>query len=355
MKKAISLVLTLVLLLAVFVGCNKTPDNPDNPNKPQINKTDIKIVDNGATDYKIVVPSGASNFVNTAASELVNFVKEATGATLPVTTDGEEFSTLEKVISLGKTTVFDGSGVKLTEKLRETGYVMKRKGNTLIINAKDDNGIVSAVYDMLRYMLGLEFYSYDEYTLDKTDTFYMLDFDLEFVPSIDMRDIMMRSLNTNYRQRMRLYAGKGLGQWITFAHTTTGASNLKNGGDELYGFLPFSVYGEAQGHKDWYDATHTQLCYSNAEMRAEFVEQVKQRIVKNPDGKYLMIGHEDNFEMCLCDDCKAERELYGGYGGQELHFTNLVAEAVDAWLADNYPDREIFYVFLHIRLRKSRR
>ena len=62
--------------------------------------------------------------------------------------------------------MFDGSGVKLTEKLRETGYVMKRKGNTLIINAKDDNGIVSAVYDMLRYMLGLEFYSYDEYTLD---------------------------------------------------------------------------------------------------------------------------------------------------------------------------------------------
>lgn len=343
MKKVISLVLTFVLLLAVFVGCNDTPDNPDTPGKPQINKTDIKIVDNGATDYKVVVPSGASSFVNTAASELVNFVKEATGATLPVTTDGEEFSTSAKVISLGKTTVFDGSGVKLTEKLRETGYVMKRRGNTLIINAKDDNGIVSAVYDMLGYMLGLEFYSYDEYTLDKTDALYMLDFDLEFVPSIDMRDIMMRSLNTNYRQRMRLYAGKGFGHWITFAHTTTGASNLKNGGDEMYGFLPFSVYGEA--HKDWYDASHTQLCYSNAEMRVEFVEQVKKRIVKNPDGKYLMIGHEDNFEMCLCDDCKKERTLYGGYGGQELHFTNLVAEAVDAWLADNYPDREIFYVF----------
>ena len=217
MKKVISVVLTLVLLLAVFVGCDNTPDNPDTPSKPQINKTDIKIVDNGATDYKVVVPSGASNFVNTAASELVNFVKEATGATLPVTTDGEEFSSAAKVISLGKTTVFDGSGVKLTEKLRETGYVMKRKGNTLIINAKDDNGIVSAVYDMLGYMLGLEFYSYDEYTLDKTDTLYMLDFDLEFVPSIDMRDIMMRSLNTNYRQRMRLYAGKGFGHWITFA------------------------------------------------------------------------------------------------------------------------------------------
>lgn len=342
MKKIISLCLTLVLLLVVLVGCVQTPDNPDNPTKPTINKTNIKIVDGGKTEYKVVVPVGASDFVTTAASELVNFVKEATGATLPVVTDGEEFSASEKVISLGNTTVFKGSGVKLTEKLRETGYVMKRKGNTLVINAKDDNGVISAVYDMLGYSLGLEFYSYDEYSLDKTDTMYMLDFDLDFLPSIDIRDIMMRSLNTNYRQRMRLYTGKGLGHWITFAHTTTGASNLLNGGDELYGFLPYSVYGE---HKDWYDESHTQLCYSNAEMRAEFVEQVKKRIIKNPDGKYLMIGHEDNFAMCMCDDCKAERDLYGGYGGQELHFTNLVAEAVDAWLADNYPDREIFYVF----------
>lgn len=342
MKKIISLCLALVLLLAVLVGCVQTPGNPDDPTNPTINKTDIKIVDGGKTEYKVVVPSGENGFVTTAASELVNFVKEATGATLPVVMDGEEFSVSAKVISLGNTTVFESSGVKLTEKLRETGYVMKRKGNTLIINAKDDNGVVSAVYDMLGYSLGLEFYSYDEYSLDKTDTMYMLDFDLEFVPSIDIRDIMMRSLNTNYRQRMRLYAGKGLGQWITFAHTTTGASNLKNGGDELYGFLPYSVYGK---NEDWYDESHTQLCYSNAEMRVEFVEQVKKRIIKNPDGKYLMIGHEDNFNMCMCDDCKAERDLYGGYGGQELHFTNLVAEAVDAWLADNYPDREIFYVF----------
>ena len=157
MKKIISLCLTLVLLLVVLVGCVQTPDNPDNPTKPTINKTNIEIVDGGKTEYKVVVPVGASDFVTTAASELVNFVKEATGATLPVVTDGEEFSASEKVISLGNTTVFKGSGVKLTEKLRETGYVMKRKGNTLVINAKDDNGVISAVYDMLGYSLGLEF------------------------------------------------------------------------------------------------------------------------------------------------------------------------------------------------------
>ena len=68
MKKIISLCLTLVLLLAVLVGCVQTPDNPDNPTKPTINKTDIKIVDGGKTEYKVVVPSGENGFVTTAAS-----------------------------------------------------------------------------------------------------------------------------------------------------------------------------------------------------------------------------------------------------------------------------------------------
>ncbi len=344
MKKIICLLLVIGLLFSA-ASCGKKPESTSVEEKPaqEIAKTDIKIVDGGKTDYKIVIPLNASAHINTAAAELVNFVKEATGAELAVESDGGEFSEEEKVISLGKTTLFQSSGLKLTEKLGETGYILKRKGNALLINAKDDNGVISAVYDMLGYSLGLEFYSYDEYVLDKTGDLYLLDFDLEFVPSTDMRDIMMRSLNSQYRQRMRLYTGNGLGHWITFAHTVTGASSAHSAGNDLYGLLPYSVYGEA--HKDWYDATHTQVCYSNAEMRAEMVEQIKLRIIKNPDGKYLMIGHEDNFDMCECDNCKAERALYGGYGGQELNFTNLVAQEVDEWLADAYPEREVFYVF----------
>ena len=308
MKKIISLCLALVLLLAVLVGCVQTPGNPDDPTNPTINKTDIKIVDGGKTEYKVVVPSGENGFVTTAASELVNFVKEATGATLPVVSDGEEFSVSAKVISLGNTTVFESSGVKLTEKLRETGYVMKRKGNTLIINAKDDNGVVSAVYDMLGYSLGLEFYSYDEYSLDKTDTMYMLDFDLEFVPSIDIRDIMMRSLNTNYRQRMRLYAGKGLGQWITFAHTTTGASNLKNGSVDSVVYdkgavsqktSAYQQYGSfTMGYIPNYDAS---INFDNEELEdfAVTLKSYNDPYQKDDCGFYLPIDKQNEYDIEL--------------------------------------------------------
>ena len=61
MKKFISALLLLVLLLTVFTGCDKgKTDDPVTPTKPQIKKTDITIVDNGLTDYRVVVPSGAS-------------------------------------------------------------------------------------------------------------------------------------------------------------------------------------------------------------------------------------------------------------------------------------------------------
>lgn len=345
MKRFICTILLICISVtaALSTGCNQGNAPDVEKPKPEIKKTDIKIVDDGKTDYKIIVPMDANPQVTVAAAELVNFVKESTGAELTVGIDGDSFSDDAKIISLGATTQFKSSGLKIAEKLGETGYVMKRIGNALLINAKDGNGVISAVYDMLGHTLGLEFYSYDEYTLDKTKDLYLMDFNLEFVPSIDIRDIMMRSLNKQYRQRMRLYTGNGLGYWITFAHTVTGASSAHSSGNDLYGFLPYSVYGKQ--HPEWYDQTHTQVCYSNAEMRAEMVEQIKLRILKNPDGKYLMIGHEDNFEMCDCKECIEERKKYGNYGGQELHFTNLVAQEVDAWLADNYPDREVFYVF----------
>ena len=74
------------------------------------------------------------------------------------------------MISLGDTNIWTGSGLELTSDLRETGYVMKRMGNTIVCNAKDGVGTVSAVYDMLNYMVGFECYAIDEvYYEEKTN------------------------------------------------------------------------------------------------------------------------------------------------------------------------------------------
>ncbi len=295
------------------------------------------IVENGKSDYRIVISTDADDNVVFAANELKTYIRYSTGAELPIETDGESFSETEKVISLGDTSIYRGAlaqdeSLALTDDLGLTGYVLKREGKTLIINAKDGNGVFCGVYDMLGDTIGLVNYAYDEIYYREMQTMPLLDFNEHFVPSFDVRDMTGLSLTSVYKRKMKFYSQLGKGIWATFAHTV----------ETVY--LPVEEYMDA--HPEYYGNTGgTQVCYSNAEMRKEMVKKMKTWIEGYPEARYIMVGHEDNTNMCTCDNCVAERELYGNYGGQELHFTNLIAEELDPWMKQNYPDREMYYVF----------
>lgn len=343
-NRIIAIVCLLLCCVFVLSACQKPNEDvdpivPDAPVKPRIPATDTNIVANGKTDYKIVVPSDIDANVSFAVSDLQGFVRESTGVEIPIVAGStEELDPNAKVISVGNTNVFATSGLTITDDMKLTGYYIKRFGTTLVLNAKDGNGIASAIYAMLAATIDLEIYAYDEYALTKMTDMPLLDFDIKYIPDVDVRELLMKSLNSQYRLRMGYYNALGKGKWVLFGHTTTGAT-----GGDANALLPYSVYGKE--HKDWYNSAGTQLCYANEEMRQELVKQAKRKIAESPDAKYLMIGHEDNMDMCECDDCVAERNLYGGYGGQELNFTNKCAADLNAWMADAYPDRTMKYVF----------
>lgn len=344
-KKILSLFLASLLCFS-FVACrggDEETSASDGTNElieveallpDTIAETGKYLVENGRSDYAIVIPLGAEQIIQSAASELQGFIEKATGARLPIENDANYlFNEEAKVISLGDTTIWTGSALELTSDLRETGYIMKRFGNTIVCNAKDGVGTASAVYDMLNYMVGFECYAIDEVYYEEKTSIPLYDFNIKFIPTVDVRDIMSRALSSSilYNQRMRLYTEYGKGMWITFAHTT------------ITNFLPTATYQVE--HPDWYNASGTQVCYANDEMRAEMVKQIKNRIADNEDGIYVMIGHEDNHDMCECTDCIAAREKFGGYGGQELDFTNKIAAEVAPWVEENYPGRNVKYVF----------
>lgn len=328
MKRKFIKSLLLSFIGFLTVGCY----GGEKPSDSNIKETGINLVENGSTEYRILYEMNGPSCVMFAANELQNFIALSSGVVIPVSQDtGEEFNSHTKVISLGNTNIFKTSGLEITSDMQNTGYYLKRFDNTLIINAKDGNGVSNAVYDMLNYTINLEIYADDEFAYEEMETIPLLDFDIKRVPYIDIRDILMRALSTQYRRRMKLFTGEGTGQWVSFAHTV------------ITRYLPRSMYYEQ--HPDWYNANGTQVCYSNEQMRHEMAKRIEEDLVAFPDGKFVMIGHEDNFDMCNCEHCVAEREMYGGYGGQELHFTNLIAEEVDAWLVDNYPGRDVTYVF----------
>ena len=353
-KKSIFKVVLAMLLAAttVFASACKGTDSVDNENgayttdnplfeiaekQSNIPASEFNIVANGKSDYKIVVPTSADDNVIFAANELKTHIRLSTGVEVRIEEDGGLFSENDSVISLGETTIYkdavaqDGS-LALTADLRLTGYVMKRKGRTLFIHAKDGNGVFCGVYDMLGETIGLENYSYDEIYYRTMDTMPLLDFDVRFTPSFDIRDMSILSLSSTYQRKMKMYSELGKGIWATFSHTV----------ETVY--LPVEKY--MQSNPEFYGNTNgKQVCYANEAMRKEMIEQMKKWIAGYGDARYIMIGHEDNTEMCTCDDCIAERNLYGNYGGQELHFTNLVAKELDPWVQANYPGREMNYVF----------
>ena len=194
MKRTLMKTLTIILISSMLFACKKSKKEEEKGNSiPK--ETGINLVEEGSTGYHIIYEKGASANVLSAASELSSFIEQSSGVAIPYEVDYDEgFNPSNKVISLGGTNVFKQSGLEITDDMHKTGYYLKRFGNTLIINAKQSNGISAAVYDMLNYTIGLEFYASDEMEFETKQNVPLLDFDIQFNPYIDVRDILHKSL-----------------------------------------------------------------------------------------------------------------------------------------------------------------
>ena len=293
--------------------------------------TDIVLAENGKTDYVIVVPEENPWAINQARTELQTFFSEATGANLPVKADtGLTFDTDKKYISLGNTTVYQGSDMNLTiEEYDEDGFHIKRFGNTVIIAGAENNGTMYGIYDFLYYNLGVKMWANEEITVPKHEKVYLKDFDYKSVPDISNRTlgIWYNCYPEILEYRLKLNHNNGK-NWIAWCHTS-------------FELLPPDTYQKE--HPDWYypyyenaEKKPQQLCYTNKEMKAKLIEILKAKVEANPV-KYglLQIGQEDNSSFCDCDNCMVEIEKYG-YGGLFMRFMNEIADIMNPWVEETY-------------------
>ena len=335
MKKIVVLALSFLLLLAFASGCTGKGADPGGQGSGtgggSFEETGTALAAGGTTDYTIVLPENADSWLNTAASELADFIEASSGAALAtVTEDGLTYDEDAHYISLGGTELFAASGLTLPDSLGQGGYILKTRGNLLFCNANNSFAVLCGVYDLLSYTIGFEAYADDEIYYETMQTVPLYKFDVEFVPTVATRTYSYYHLNNNstYRMRMKLQSNSNL--WVMWAHTT------------ISQLLPLSTYQAA--HQDWYGNTGgKQVCYTNEEMRAEMVVQIESRLEKNTTASYIMIGQEDNNVMCTCEKCSAAMEQFGGYAGLQLDFINKVAADVDLWLEANQPGRVMRY------------
>ena len=311
---------------------------PETSSEETLEKTGVNIVENGQTDYALVIPEDCDSMTGVAGQELIDFIYLSTGVDIPVVRDqGLTFNPSSKYISVGPTTLIDGAGIEISkDELGESGYVIKTVGNTLFISGYTANtyyGTMYGVYDFLERTIGFKAYAADEVVYDQMSEVPLYDFNIKYRPTVDIRYMSYKCIKADktYANRMRSLANNDE-IWSTFTHTL------------ISNYLPFETYGAA--HPEWYVNGGQQLCLTNEEMIEELIIRVQFYLSKYPKTTHVMLGHEDNWTYCRCERCTAKMNEYGGnLSGVELELSNTVAERVNAWLETEYPGRDVKYVF----------
>ena len=346
MKKIFSVILATTLLFAV--GCDssdnqsgraKTNVEPASFAVAQSGGEEISLVENGKSDYKIVIPAQATYVEGYAAEELRDFLEESTNCRLNIITDaGLVHDNSKSYLSVGNTTLLKAQ-TDITidyDTMGETGPSIHTKDRTVYMAGARDYGTLFSVYKFLEYEIAFEAFANDYVYYEPHASLPLYDFEYEYVPAVKgpvvlATETLGLKYNPNAIQeaaRMYMYAS-GTGG-IGFNGSLYAISSWTH---TTFVILPPATY-QAE-HPDWYG--NDQLCYSNEEMTQEYIKRMITKLESSPNAIYAMIGGSDLRSSCDCADCSASYSKYGGGGGIFVQFVNKVADGIKQW----NPDRDI--------------
>ena len=356
MKKLLGLTLAAVTVFSV-AACSDGGDGGGDENKDPngvhdiiAEETDHYLLQNGQTQYKIVVPEETSLEINTARNELVTLFKEATGATLQVITDeGLAHSATNKYISLGKTALYTSAGIESkvdAATLKRDGVRILTKDQTIFfLGGTSDYGVLYGVYDFLNLHFGFETYFKDTYAL-KTGVrdLKLYSYDITDIPDIEFRSRAIGAQyesTTAYNDKMYSYRTRTRDHFQNFLLPVGGYIEHNS----IRGYFPHEEYDSSEYASDIYGGQ--QLCYTGhgkKEVYDFMVDEAAKKIEASlmrytpesyPDMNAVQLGTEDNNQMCPCNACKAVQEKYNNsIAATIIIFLKDVARKVNAWMEE---------------------
>jgi hypothetical protein len=105
--------------------------------------------------------------------------------------------------------------------------------------------------------------------------------------------------------------------------------------------MPKAKY--AQSHPHFYSPDGQNLCLSAEGLEEEFSKNLIE-IIEKTDGRYVMIGQEDNFEFCTCEKCQKNVQTLGTESALMMRFSNKIAKTVGAHFKRCQPKRALQFV-----------
>ena len=336
MKKRYNTVLTLLLVFLMILtssfqmACsNKETAKNVNPNhKVIITDTDKFLIKNNKTSYSILIPEQYDKVIEKAVNEINYFAEQSSGVSFSVVIDDGTKTADQNYISIGNTSIAQESKIVITQDYGYDGYRIKTFKNSIVLLGASDKGNLYAAVDFTERTFDTATYAVDEIKITKSDSVKLKEFDIKEIPDFKSRVLLFYDYSMNEVLRDRIKVSHNKEGWIYWSHSH-------------FLIINPDVYKEA--HPDWFSSDGTQLCLTNEGMIQEFIKNVKQLVADNPNTRYIMLGQQDRNTFCNCPECSKQVAKYRESGVQ-IQFVNKVAKAVDEWLAQTDPQRELLYV-----------
>ena len=387
------------LLISIFafsaVSCKNDEGKKDNVERVNyvgthnlnIEDTDKYLVQNGKTDYVVVIPSTATDMVKLVKTDFIILFKKATGISLMFKYDNSitDFEVGDHYISIGDTSLVQQAGIDKSEYSRSAikgeGIRLITKGDTIFLLGGSDMGVCNAAYKFLEIYFNYDCYYRNCVEIDQNVTeckFKKLD--VTDIP--DVNSVYGNQDVYQYDKSIHPLDAEGLG-FDTVADEIA-AKNLRLGQFVHSGYLMMPIHEQfditsksAPFHNVMYyvpkgvgggkmHSQGAQLCYTahgDSEALEEMLQLCADKIIfslknytpdKYPYYDLCTFTMTDNSDICNCQACKADYAEVG-YAGNLIRFANKLGEKVDAWLESqkdetaefHYAYRENFKVLIY--------
>ena len=285
---------------------------------------DKYVVQNGETEYKILVPEKASISLLSYVSDFIGLFKEATNIELEIIKDTDGYDVHGKYFSVGDTKLFKDSGTKLDyEQLKSQGFIITTVKDSIIISGFTDEASSNGLY---QYMTLIAHYNYlgpETYILDKNlREIKLYQYDIIDAPDIEYRVNSYSFVTSNRKYRL------------------TGAPFIPVNGvvyHNSFEYLPPETYKSM--YPEWYSIDGTQLCYtargdevSLLKMQKQVAEVIKEHLKKFPTRNAITFTIQDSNTFCNCDVCLESYKKYNGSNAAVVvKFLNVVSDMINEW------------------------
>jgi len=273
-------------------------------------KGTLVLVRDGEPQASIVIAAEASENARVAAEELQHYVEKISGARLPILTDDAPVE--GTVVLVGRSRLTERiEGLMIpsgaTRNLREEGFVIRCKGDRLVLAGNDSGPYLGTRYAVceLLHRLGVRWFMPGEFgeVVPRNATIEIPEMDVLDSPDFPIRDYWTHSKDNmdellaewKIHNKMNPIIRQGTDQWFAVP-----------GDGSVVHYLPQDQFQE---HPEWFalqrDGTRSNdmPCMTNPDMINYVAEQIKAEA--RAGKKFSAFAPVDGLPRCYCPNCTA--------------------------------------------------